>query len=83
MKYKYKLSLNLIIICNIYTHMSDMLIKLFGYQSLSQWICKHESCTNILNTYKSTLNSLLHNKELNVDMFEFRRALVVVRIQHC
>ena len=50
--------------------MSNMLMKYFGWQNLSEQIQNHGVCGNMFNRYLKTLNSLFNNQKLEM-CFDF------------
>ena len=54
---KYKLPLKQQILKGYNTHMSGVLMKVLGWQSLSKLICNHGFCPNMLYRHSTTLNS--------------------------
>ena len=65
------------------THVCDMLVIYFGWQTLSEWIYNHGVCAYVFNWYLKTLNSFFHNQELDVNVFRLLRTSVVLRIEFC
>ena len=65
------------------THMCDMTMIYFGWQTLSERIRNHGVCAYVFNWYLKTLNSFFHNQELDVNVFGLWRTSVVLRIQSC
>ena len=63
------------------THMCDMLMIYFGWQTLSEKIYNHGVCIYMFDWYLKTLNSFFHNQELDVNVFGLWRTSVVLRIQ--
>ena len=65
------------------THMCDMLMIYFGWQTFSERIHNHGVCAYVFNWYLKTLNFFFHNQKLDVNVFGLWRTSVVLRIQLC
>ena len=77
---KYKFPLKQYILKRYNTHMRGVLMKDLRWQSLSKRIHNHGVCPNMLYRHLTTLNSLLNNQDLDVNMFRLRLAPIVIEI---